>query len=270
MKHLIRFGAAICAGAAMASAAGAPAAQLWERWLAHDPASETRVDHSLWSDFLAKYLSKKDGITRVDYAAVDVQDRELLQDYLNSLSATAVDSLARPEQLAFWINLYNALTVETILKHYPVDSIREISSGFFSSGPWGEKMIDIADEKLSLDDIEHRILRPIWKDARLHYAVNCASIGCPNLAGEAFTAANTERLLEQGAHEYVNHPRAVEVRDGSLVVSSIYKWFGEDFGGSDQAIIEHLRQHAGEQLRTDLAGFDSIAADHYDWALNRP
>ena len=270
MEHLIRLAAATLAGAAMASAAGAPAAELWERWLAHDPESGLAVDHSPWDLFLEKYLSERDGITRVDYAAVDGPAREGLQEYLAALSQTPVDSLSRAEQLAFWINLYNALTVETILKNYPVESIRDISPGFLSSGPWGEKIFSVAGEELSLDDIEHRILRPIWKDARLHYAVNCASLGCPNLAGEAFTASGAERLLEQGARTYVNHPRAASVKDGALAVSSIYMWFREDFGGSDRGVIEHLRQHADSRLLADLEGIDSIAADHYDWTLNRP
>ena len=269
MKTFTRLAAATLAFAA-AAATGAPAAKLWERWLAHDPESELAVDHSPWDLFLKKYLSETDGITRVDYAAVDEQARTALQGYLASLSQTPVDALSRAEQLAFWINLYNALTIETILKNYPVDSIRAISPGFLSSGPWGEKMIEVAGEKLSLDDIEHRILRPIWKDPRLHYAVNCASLGCPNLAGEAFTAAGAEHLLEQGARAYVNHPRGASIEDGELIVSSIYRWFGEDFGGSDEGVIDHLRRHANEQLRSNLEDIDSIASHRYDWALNRP
>lgn len=109
---------------------------------------------------------------------------------------------------------------------------------------------------MSLDDIEHRILRPIWQDNRIHYALNCASLGCPNLAPVAYTAANTEALLERGAREYVNHPRGVSFEHGALVVSSLYLWFKADFGGGKDGIMRHIRplcrRRAGDAL-TDLS-----------------
>jgi hypothetical protein len=174
------------------------------------------------------------------------------------------------EQLVFWINLYNALTVKVILEHYPVESIRniDISPGFFSNGPWGKKFIKIENVKISLNDIEHRILRPIWKDPRIHYAVNCASIGCPNLQKFAFTAENVENLLTKAAKEYINHPRGVKVDDGELTVSSIYIWFSSDFGSSDIEILSHLKQYASPGLRIQLEDFNKISSHDYDWTLN--
>jgi len=171
---------------------------------------------------------------------------------------------------AFWINLYNALTVELILDHYPVASILDISisPGLFSFGPWDKKLIEVEGEALSLNDIEHRILRPIWRDARLHYAVNCASLGCPNLREVAFTAENTEWLLEQGAHEYVNHARGAEFIDSQLIVSSIYHWFKEDFGDSDRGVIEHLGAFAAPELAKRLAKTRRLSGHDYDWDLN--
>ena len=118
------------------------------------------------------------------------------------------------------------------------------------------------------DDIEHRILRPLWREPRTHYAINCASIGCPNLMREAFTAGNTEALLDAGARAYVNHPRGVTVAGDNLVVSSIYDWFQVDFGGSDKGVIRHLRQYAEPALEARLQRFDSIDDDEYDWSLN--
>ena len=158
----------------------------------------------------------------VRYAAVSGSDRKALDAYLKRLGGTSVSKLKRSEQRAYWINLYNALTVQVILAHYPVESIRDIdiSPGFFSDGPWGKKLMQVEGEEVSIDDIEHRILRPIWKDPRIHYAVNCASIGCPNLQPVAFTSANADTLLTEGAKAYVNHPRGVRFDGGSLVVSS--------------------------------------------------
>jgi hypothetical protein len=155
-----------------------------------------------------------------------------------------------------------------------VASIRDISvsPGLFSTGPWGKKLVAVENEPLSLDDIEHRILRPIWKDARIHYALNCAAVGCPDLQPVAFTAANTEALLEGAARAFVNHPRGVHIGDsGKLRVSSIYVWFKDDFGdGSDAAVIAHLARHAAPELRAKLAGIARIDDHGYDWAINAP
>ena len=260
--------AAVFLAMVFAAANAAPKAELWPLWEAHDAASETRVSHDAWSDFLAKYLAEKDGVALLRYAEVSAADKKLLRDYLAALSAVQPAKLNRDEQLAFWINLYNALTVQTILENYPVSSIRKISSGFLPTGPWDDKLTKVAGESLSLNDIEHRILRPIWQDARLHYAVNCASIGCPNLAAVAYTADNAESLLDGGAKDYVNHPRGARVENGALYVSSIYEWFAEDFGGDDATIIAHLRQYANADLRAQLQGVERIADDDYDWSLN--
>jgi Protein of unknown function, DUF547 len=256
-----------CGGVALA----APSAELWERWTAHDPASRETVDHAAWTAFLERYVSPgPDGIARVDYAGVSAADRQALDAYIGRLSATRVSGLGRDEQRAYWINLYNALTVQVVLDHYPVASIRDIriSPGLFSIGPWGKELVRVEGEPLSLDDIEHRILRPIWGDPRIHYAVNCASLGCPNLRRRAFTAADADAMLDAGARDYVNDERGVSVRGDRLVVSNLYVWFRDDFGGSDRAVIAHLRRYARPELAAALARFDEIDGDRYDWRLN--
>jgi hypothetical protein len=122
---------------------------------------------------------------------------------------------------------------------------------------------------MSLDDIEHGTMRPTFRDPRVHYAVNCASIGCPNLRPRAFTAARLEAELDDAARAFVNHPRGVSVlADGRLRVSSIYHWFREDFGGDDAGVIAHLRRHAAPPLATRLASAMAIAGHDYDWTLN--
>lgn len=249
----------------------APKAELWPRWTAHDAQATRSVDHGAWTGFLQQYLRPgADGINRVAYGQVAAQDRAALTGYLRRLQGERVSTLARSEQRAYWINLYNAATVSTVLEHYPVPSILkiDISPGLFARGPWGKKLLSVEGEALSLDDIEHRILRPIWKDPRTHYAVNCASLGCPNLQAEAYTAANLEALLDRGAREYVNHPRGARVVRGRLYVSSIYVWFQDDFGGSDAGVIAHLKRYAAAPLAAQLAGIDTIADDDYDWTLN--
>lgn len=252
----------------------APKPDLWPRWQAHDPASTLRVDHAPWERFLQTYLvtGHPSGLNRLRYSEATPADRRTLTEYLDRLQAVRVSALSPAEQKAYWINLYNAFTVKVILDHYPVKSIRDIdiSPGLFNDGPWDAKLLKIEGEKVSLNDIEHRILRPIWRDNRVHYAVNCASIGCPNLQPKPFTAESTEPLLEQGAREYLNHPRGARIEGGLLIVSSIFDWFQVDFGGSEQKVIEHLRRFAEPALQEKLKGVGSIAGYTYDWSLNEP
>jgi hypothetical protein len=249
----------------------APKAEPWDRWAPHDPASTARIDHSAWDGLLrALVVPGKDGINRFAYGRVTREERETLAAYVDRLGRVSVGNLNRNEQRALWINLYNTLTVKVILDHYPVKTIRDvdISPGFFADGPWGRKLAVVDGEKVSLDDIEHRILRPFWKDPRVHYAVNCASLGCPNLEITAFTAANSEGLLNKAARAYVNHPRGAHVDKGKLIVSSIYTWFQSDFGGTDAGVIAHLRAFAEPGLKARLSGITSIDDDAYDWSLN--
>ena len=254
-----------------APASAAPKSELWPRWQAHDPAATQAVDHTPWDRLLKAYLViGEDGINRFAYGQVSNADRQALEDYVAALAATPVSSLARPEQMAYWINLYNALTVAVIVRHYPVASIRDIdiSPGFFADGPWGKKLVNIEGEEVGLDDIEHRILRPIWKDPRIHYAVNCASIGCPNLAPAAFRPANLEAELTHAARAFINHPRGASVTDAGLVASTIYDWFQVDFGGDEAGVKMHLAQYATGDLAAALKRGIAIDGYAYDWALN--
>lgn len=237
-----------------------------------DNSSAMTIDHGLWAGVLKAYLKPSpDGINRFAYGKVTKSGRKDLRTYLDAMAKAAVSKLAEREQRAFWANLYNALTIEVILDHYPVKSIRDISisPGLFAIGPWGKKLIEVEGRSLSLDDIEHKILRKIWKDPRVHYSVNCASIGCPNLPVEPFTGATLEKMLDDGARGYVNHPRGVSVADnGRVSASSIYDWFAVDFGSSDANVLAHLRQYAAAPLRTKLDKVKSISSYAYDWSLN--
>ena len=251
---------------------GAPKAELWARWQKHDPASRQKIDHGAWDKFLNQFVvaPHPSGINRVRYQTVTAVDIKGVKSYLQSMQALTISTYNRYEQKAFWINVYNALTVDLILSRYPVASIRDIniSPGLFERGPWGAKLLTIEGEKLSLDDIEHRILRPIWKDNRIHYAVNCASLGCPNLQPEAYTGENTDALLERGAREFVNHPRGVSIQKGRLQVSSIYVWFQEDFGGDPEDLMEHWQEYANPPLADALQKYNGGLAHDYDWRLN--
>lgn len=253
--------------AAMAGAA--PRARLWGFWNTHNPESNAVVWHGAWDELLSRYLSNHDGITRVDYDAFSDTDRANLDQYIDYLAGISVRSLTRDEQRALWINLYNALTVQIVLEHYPTKSIKKIPpSQLLPLGPWNHELVTVEKQPLTLNDIEHRILRPIWRDPNIHYALVCASIGCPNLSARAFTASNSERMLNRAAVQFVNHPRGVLIHDGRLRVSSIYHWYPEDFGGSDANVIAHLKYYAHAELKKELSTIRQISSHQYSWALN--
>lgn len=259
-------------GVLAAAAVAAPQAELWPRWEEHDPSSTESIDHAPWGRFLDRYLvtDHPSGVNRVRYGAVSPPDRRELQRYLDTLQETAVSSLNRDEQLAFWINLYNAATVELILEHYPVESIRDIGGGLLSSGPWDEAFLTVEGVDLSLNDVEHRIIRPIWQDERIHYVVNCASYGCPDLYPEPITAENYDRVFDESARAYVRHERGAAFRGGRLVLSEIYNWYADDFGGDVAGVIAHLTRYVDDDTAERLERFDGRIVYEYDWSLNEP
>ncbi len=249
-------------------AVAAPKSEYWEMWDRHNAANDASIKHSAWDEFLANYLTEDaQGTALVRYAEVTGEDKADLEAYIASLSNIDPRRYSRPEQMAYWFNLYNALTVNLILENYPVKSIRKIGKGFFSFGPWNDEIVTIAGQELTLNDIEHRILRPIWQDKRIHYGVNCASIGCPNLLTQAFTAANLESQLELATRTFINQKKAVQFDGRQLVLSSIYDWYGEDFGSWPD-----LRTHLLEYLKTSdkarLQDYDGDIDYEYDWDLN--
>jgi hypothetical protein len=250
-----------------------PKSDVWSVWDLSDEQNEATIDHRPWQALLDVYLDARhpSGISRFDYAALTDADQGRLEAYVLALASLDPRAYSRAEQMAYWINLYNALTVDLVQKHYPVESIKKIYGGLLGLGPWNRELVEIAGEMLSLNDIEHRILRPIYQDPRIHYAVNCASLGCPDLSAQAFTAANTEALLEAAARNYINHPRGASFDDrGRLRVSSIFDWYQIDFGGSEAGVIAHLRHHAEPELAGRLEVYDGRLRYGYDWALNAP
>jgi len=244
---------------------------LWARWQKNDPASAQRIDHGAWDRLLKQYvIGHPSGINRVRYQDIHVDEQKLLKNYLQALQGIVISTYNRKEQQAYWINLYNAFTVDLVLSRFPVASIRDvnISPGLLARGPWGAKLLSVEGEKVSLDDIEHRILRPIWHDNRIHYAVNYASLGAPNLQPTAYTGENTEALLDKGGKEFVNHPRGVALTGGKLKVSSIYVWFQEDFGGDAEGLMEHWLTYANPVLAAGLEKYQGGLGHEYDWRLN--
>ena len=254
---------------AASSVHAAPKKDLDPYWSAFASVPSLEISHSDWQDILTTYvITDTKGQTFFSYNKVSQEDHNKLTTYLERLTSINPHQLTRSQQFPYWINLYNAATIQLVLENYPIKSITKLGKGFFSFGPWDDDILTINNRKVSLNDIEHRILRPIFHDERIHYAVNCASYSCPNLATEAFTQKNIESLLQKGARDYINHARGVRIEQKTLILSSIYKWYQNDFGQSEKTLIQHLKKYASENLNTQLEQPFEQVEYQYQWELN--
>ncbi len=218
-----------------------------------------------YAELLSLYVH--DG--RVDYRGLK-QAEEKLDRYLEHLARSNPQTGSRAAQMALYINAYNACTLKLILDHFengrPVGSIKDIG-GFFTK-PWDIRFCRVGGEALTLDEIEHGILRPDFKDPRVHFAVNCASRSCPPLLSEPYREATLERQLEGGTAAFINDPESNYLEGDRLHVSRIFKWFAEDF---PQGVVPFFLRYARGDLAKRLrAHGDSISVRYldYDWSLN--
>lgn len=236
-----------------------------------DAAMAPEPSHADWQIFLSRYLdtAAADGVNRLRYSEVTPEDKALLNGYLKTMQQVNPNTQVDPARRAFWINLYNAQTVASVLKEHPLKSIRDIKvPGVASQGPWDAKVLKVDGANLSLNDIENKILRVRWKDNRIHFALNCASIGCPNLSPLAFTRANLESQLEKGAKDFLNSPRGATFQGGVLKLSSLFDWYRADFGKTDKEVLETLARYAPAETAAKLRTFTGRIEYQYDWNLN--
>lgn len=244
--------------------------------------AQTGFDHqyATWNTLLKKHVRwLPDGKqSRVNYKGF-AADRAVLKDVLNALSAvpkSTFDSWSQPQQMAFLVNAYNAFTVELILTKYPdLKSIKDLGS--FIQSPWKKKFFQLLGEERHLDWIEHEQLRPVYKEPRIHTAVNCASVGCPALRDEAFTASQLEAQLEDSMRRFMGDATRNRVKNGKVEVSAIFKWFKEDFNSGYRgfkqvedvfaAYAEQLTSKPEEQQALQAKSL-SVSYLDYDWSLN--
>lgn len=209
--------------------------------------------HQNFSAQLAKFVSETG---TVDYAGWKAEETAL-DAYLAELAKSTPQGYWNNNQkLAYWINTYNAFTVKLILDHYPLTSIRDLHDG----NPWDVKWITLAGRKYSLNQIENEIIRPDFKDPRIHFAVNCAAASCPPLLNRAFLPQSLDAQLEKRAKLFINNP-AFNTQSGPVFeTSQIFNWYGEDFG----KLIDYLNQYRDSKLPAGT----QIRFKEYDWALN--
>ena len=233
-----------------------------------EPEPEPLVDHAPYDALLKAFVKQDAG--RVDYAGLKEREAEL-DAYLTVLADAPVSELDDDEKYAFYANAYNAFTLKLIVEKYPeLESIRDIDK------PWKTERWQLAGETVSLDHIEHGILRPTFKDPRVHFAVNCAAIGCPPLRGEAFVAERLDEQLEDSTRAALQNPRYAKVKSGRLYLTKILEWYGKDFTdttfkGHTGTVAEYVAGYSTEDVSALVEkkkGKPSVRFMDYDWKLN--
>jgi Protein of unknown function, DUF547 len=240
------------------------------------------LDHSYaaWGSLLAKHVkwmpdNKQSRVNYKGFAADRAELKKVLAEW-SAVTPAAFAAFSREQQMALLINAYNGFTVELILTRYPdLKSIKDLGSVLQS--PWKKKFFTLLGEEHHLDWIEHEQLRPRYNDPRIHAAVNCASIGCPALRTDAFTAAKLEAQLDDGMQRFMADRTRNRYADGKLQVSSIFKWFREDFekGHKGFTKVEDVMARYADQLADAPGDREKIKAKNvaithldYDWSLN--
>ena len=225
-------------------------------------ATGVSVDNSIYAELLDKYVDKG----RVDYDGFKNEEAKL-DNYLKQLEGTRSAELPRDEQFAFYTNAYNAWTIKLILSKYPdLESIKDLGNLFKS--PWKRKIVRIDGDVLTLDNVEHDILRPRFKDPRVHFAINCAAHSCPPLSDEPYQGVHLDTQLDEATRKFINNPKRNYLDGQTLYLSKIFKWFAEDFNEDPYSFV--VRYAEGALKKNLEAGKDKIKVKYlpYDWSLN--
>ena len=220
-----------------------------------------------YEDVLKRGLTPgPDGVLLFDYAAAAANgDHAAIEAFIADQATASPSAMTEAEALAYWANLYNAVTLDVVLDAYPIKSIRQF--GTFNQGPWDREVVTVEGETLSLNDIEHGKMRGQYPSPYIHYMVNCASVGCPNVLPDLWDAATLEADQKRAARDYVNSDRGLTWNGKTLAVSKIYKWYAEDFGTKDE-LRAHLATYADGEKRDALLAGKRFKGSHYDWDLN--
>ena len=233
--------------------------------------SMDQIDHSAWDALLTKYVDES-GFVNYKAWHASSQDQRVLTAYLNELSrANPNQSGSRDAKLAFWINAYNAVTVHGILREYPTSSIRNHTAKLFGYNIWKDLQLVVGGKAHSLEQIEHQILRKMG-DPRIHFAIVCASIGCPRLLNRAYTAQQVQEQLEFNAKDFFSRSRnfRYDQQNRQIYLSSILSWFGEDFGSNRAAQLKKIAPWLPNDSARSAAMRNGVSVSYvdYDWSLN--
>lgn len=222
------------------------------------------ISHELYDNLLKKHVSSEG---KVNYKGF-FKDSTVLTKYLEILQDNLPNSKSwsKNQQLAYWLNAYNAFTIQLILNNYPLGSIKDIGSKIqipFVNTPWDIKFIKINGKKYNLNNIEHNILRKNFNEPRIHFAIVCASFSCPNLRSESYSANKIEVQLTEQAKAFINDASKNKITKEKIIISKIFSWFKKDFT-KDKSLIDFLNKYSKNRINADA----KVLYKDYDWALN--
>ncbi len=220
------------------------------------------ISHDIWTELLQKHILDNG---TVDYKGF-VEDKDRLGQYIQLLDNNHPNTKNwnREERLAYWMNAYNAYTIQLVVDHYPTASIRDIKKGIpFINSVWDLKFIEIEGNTYDLNNVEHNILRKKFDEPRIHFAINCASVSCPNLRNEAYLPDRLEIQLEEQARLFLNDPSKNQIKPDHVQLSKIFSWFGKDFK-KEGNLIDYVSPYSD----TDISDDAKVSFLEYDWGLN--
>ncbi|MCB0633939.1 MAG: DUF547 domain-containing protein [Lewinella sp.] len=227
------------------------------------PSDSQPISHAVFDSLLRQHVSEAGW---VDYQGF-IRDSSKFKDYLQLLSQNYPNdrNWSKNEQIAYWINAYNAFTIKLIMDHYPVASIKDIKNGIpFVNTVWDIKFINIEGAEYDLNNIEHGILRPKYQEPRIHFAVNCASISCPKLQRFAYTGTKLDEQLDKAARDFINDSAKNKLSPDKVQLSKILNWYWGDFKDQYDSRIELINKYAESKVNTDA----EVEFLEYDWGLN--
>ena len=249
-----------------------PVGAEWAEWNRSDEQNFATIDHGVWDRLLRRYVVEdhKSGINRFRYGEVIPADQAALDGYILELAKLDPRTYSRAEQFAYWINLYNALTVQLVLDHFPVADISRIRID--GGEPWAAKLVTVAAIPLSLDDIEHRILVPVWKDHRVLFGLACGGLGCPDIQPRACTGPNSRELLTSAGRKFINSDRGMSIAGarGPLRAARILATYERDFGRDRKDFLRLMAHYAEDRKALYLLGYKGDIQYRDDWTLNSP
>jgi len=222
---------------------------------------ETKIiaePHKIWDQLTRKHISSEG---KVNYAGFLADKKELMQ-YLTELKELHPELATwnKNKRLAYWINMYNAVTVQLVVDNYPVASITDLKSG----KPWDTELIELSGIAYTLNVIENKIIRPKFNEPRIHFAVNCAAKSCPKIMNKAWTEHNLERALTSQTSAFLENKEQNTLKEDEIIISKIFEWYKADFGSSDEGIIKFINSYSNKNINANA----KVSYNEYDWTLN--
>lgn len=251
----------------------APKAEAIEFWNDNEPDSRLKVNHTGWQTLLSKYLNDDhpSGINRFDYAAVSEADLNVLNEYLDYLMLLEPRQLSLREGKAYWINFYNArftqLLIDAVQDNDIEESVTDVKFFRPRRGRWAKKTIKMMGQSLSLENIVNGVLRPQFGDRRVHYALTRGSLGGPSLAKTAYTGDTIEDLLAAAETDFLAHPRAVKLSNGTLILSGLFNDYDTDFASTKTELFAYLAPFVSADIAAAMQA-DATIEYEFDWSLN--